>query len=605
MNPPAPAAPRPRIIALWSVLGPEAPAYIAAMACIALASALAYGTPLAVQLAIDVFAGDAVQDRSPPAAAVRSWLGGDAVVTQPWRIATFAAVTALLAGALTWAKGALAARASQRAVRRLRERVHAHLTRLPLGFFDRHSSGDLVQRCTSDVDTVLAFLSGQVTEIGRATALLLAAVPLMLLTDASLALWSLLLLPAVIGYGLVFFRIVRSRFLKKDEAEGALTARAQENLSGIRVVRAFGRGDFEAARFRDANDLHRRLDERLFRAFAIFWASSDVLCIAQLGLVFGIGLWRVSEGTMAPGQLAFFLVAVNLWLWPVRLMGRVIADLGKATVAFGRLQEVLNEPEDAEPAQPVAPAIRGAIDMRDVRFRHSPTSAWALDGLTFSVAEGETVAILGPSGAGKSTMIDVLLRLRDPESGSITVDGVPLERIPRATVRAAMVSVLQQPFLYSRSVDGNIQIARPGAPREDIESAAETASIHDSIRRFESGYATVVGERGITLSGGQRQRLAIARAVLVDAPVLVLDDSLSAVDTDTERKILDALRERRGRRTTIVVAHRLSTLQLADRVIVMERGRVIDSGTHAELVSRPGLYRRLHDLQRELEEAVS
>jgi ATP-binding cassette subfamily B protein len=251
------------------------------------------------------------------------------------------------------------------------------------------------------------------------------------------------------------------------------------------------------------------------------------------------------------------------------------------------------------------PAIRGAIEFRDVRFRHSPTSAWVLDGLTLSVAEGETVALLGPSGAGKSTLIDVLLRLRDPDSGSITVDGVPLERIPRAVVRAAMVSVLQQPFLYSRSVDGNIRIARPDALREDVEYAAETAAIHDSIRRFESGYSTVVGERGITLSGGQRQRLAIARAVLVDAPVLVLDDSLSAVDTDTERKVLDALRERRGRRTTIVVAHRLSTLQLADRVIVIERGRVTDSGTHAELVSRPGLYRRLHDLQRELEEAVS
>jgi ATP-binding cassette subfamily B protein len=604
MPPPDPIASRPRILALWTVLGPEAPAYVAAMACIALASMLAYGTPLAVQLAIDAFASSA-QDRSPPAAAVRAWLGGDAVVTEPWRIAAFAGATALLAGVLTWAKGALAARASQRAVRRLRERVHTHLTRLPLSFFDRHSSGDLVQRCTSDVDTVLTFLSGQVTEIGRATALLLAAVPLMLLTDVSLALWSLLLLPAVIGYGLVFFRIVRHRFLQKDEAEGALTARAQENLFGIRVVRAFGRSDFEAARFRAANDLHRRLDERLFRAFALFWASSDVLCITQLGLVFGIGLWRVSQGTMAPGQLAFFLVAVNLWLWPVRLMGRVIADLGKATVAFGRLQEVLNAPEDAEPEAPVVPAIRGAIEFRDVRFRHSPTSAWVLDGLTLSVAEGETVALLGPSGAGKSTLIDVLLRLRDPDSGSITVDGVPLERIPRAVVRAAMVSVLQQPFLYSRSVDGNIRIARPDALREDVEYAAETAAIHDSIRRFESGYSTVVGERGITLSGGQRQRLAIARAVLVDAPVLVLDDSLSAVDTDTERKVLDALRERRGRRTTIVVAHRLSTLQLADRVIVIERGRVTDSGTHAELVSRPGLYRRLHDLQRELEEAVS
>jgi ATP-binding cassette subfamily B protein len=308
---------------------------------------------------------------------------------------------------------------------------------------------------------------------------------------------------------------------------------------------------------------------------------------------------------MSPGQLGFFLVAVNLWLWPVRLMGRVIADLGKATVAFGRLQEVLNAPEDSEPDAPVVPRIRGAIEFRDVRFRHSPASAYALDGLTLSVAEGETVAILGPSGAGKSTLIDLLLRMRDPESGSISIDGVPIGRIPRAAVRAAIVSVLQQPFLYSRSIDGNIRIARPDASRQDVETAAETASIHDSIRRFESGYSTVVGERGITLSGGQRQRLAIARAVLVDAPVLVLDDSLSAVDTDTERKILDALRERRGRRTTIVVAHRLSTLQLADRVIVIERGRVSDSGTHAELAARAGLYRRLHELQRELEEAIA
>jgi ATP-binding cassette subfamily B protein len=597
---------------LWRLLEGERGRYLAAIGCTLAAAVFGYGTPLAVQALLDgVLAPDEAEragDLAPAAAAVLALLGGREFVAEHlWVIAAFVGATAGLAGLCLFARGHLSATACQRSVRRLRERLHAHLQRLPSSFFRRSESGDLLQRLTSDVETVQNFLASQVVEMGRSVALLVAALPLMLATDVAMTGVSLVLMPLVLAFAILYFRRIRRTFLLKDEAEGRLTARAQENLTGIRVVRSFNRGEHERRRFRAVNDEHRALDQRLFGHFAIFWSLSDLMCLAQMAIVLAVGLRGVTEGTLSVGDFAFFLVAVNTWLWPMRMLGRILADLGKATVSMDRLQEILDEPEETEPAHAVAPAAmpRTAsprIDFDRVTFRHAPESAPALDGVSFTVEPGETVALLGASGSGKSTLIDLLLRLDDPQDGRILLDGVDIASRPRSETRGRIASVLQQPFLFSRSIRDNVAMAHGASSDEsDIASAASIAAIDETIRAFPEGYATAIGERGISLSGGQRQRLAIARAVLRDAEILVLDDALSAVDTETERRILEAIESRHGRRTTIVIAHRLSTLSVADRVVVLDRGRVRDVGTPEELRRRSGLYARLWEIQGEVE----
>ena len=294
-----------------------------------------------------------------------------------------------------------------------------------------------------------------------------------------------------------------------------------------------------------------------------------------------------------------------MYIRPIRHLGRMLADLGKATVAIERLQEILDTPaEDAEDAAEGGhgePLPAGPIRFEGIRFSY-PGGKPLLDGVDLEVGAGETVAVMGPSGCGKSTLLSLLLRFHEPAAGRITVGGTDIRSLGRARLRSRTASVLQPPFLYSRSIRDNVAIVRREATPAALAEAAEGAAVHDAIGRFVQGWETVVGERGITLSGGQRQRLAIARALLRDADILLLDDSLSAVDAETERRILDAMRARSGRRPTIVVAHRLSTLAAADRIVVLEGGRIVDQGTHAELAAREGLYRRLWAIQAELED---
>lgn len=596
---------------IWSIMRGHRLRYGLALACLVLATVINFCVPIVGSATIDYAVADrAVGPDTPPLIGiVLGVLGGAEFLRAHLWVAPLAMVAlTALSGLFSYLKGWQAALASDGIARRLKDELYHHLNHLPARHHDRADTGDLVQRCTSDVETTRQFLAAQVMEIGNALFLAAAALPLLLALHVPMTLVSFALIGPITLYAYVYFRRVRHVFKEVEEAEGALTAVIQENLTGIRVVRAFARQDYERAKFAAPNQRYRDRSLHMLRLMSWYWSISDLVALSQIGLTLLVGAWWITQGTLTVGLLFAFVAFLGIMLWPVRQLGRILTDLGKTSVALGRIREILGVARESEPPAPAAlpAAFSGRISVRGLRFAHagSPDNAdgrGALNGLSFDVQPGETLAILGPSGSGKSTLMHLLLRLYDYTEGSIRLDGLELATLPRKWVRAQIGVVMQEPFLFSKSLRDNLRLGRGDAPDHEIEAAARTACIHDTILGFEHGYATVIGERGITLSGGQRQRVAIARAVLKRPPLLILDDAMSAIDAETETLILDALRERRGRATTLVIAHRLSTLVHADRVLVLDHGRIIQTGTHAELSTQPGLYRRLWQIQSSVE----
>ncbi len=587
---------------MWDLMEGDRLRYATALGSLLVAAALLYLVPLVPQAVIDVVLGKEPDQASRVSHLVIELLGGiDSVREQLWRPLLLIAAIAFAAGAFTYGRQRLSAIASQNTARRIRDRIHDRIQRLDMRAYDQVDRGDLLQRCTSDVDTSQTFLSMQLVEVGRAIVMLAVAVPLMFAINWRMATAAVWLLPLIVGFSFFYFRRVRALFKDKDEAEGRLTAAVTDNLVGIRVVRAFNRQRHEIDRFHPRNDEHRRLDARLYSVFASFWATSDLFCFMQQASVVLVGAWLLSDGRILVGEFYFFFAAVGMYLWPVRMAGRIVAEFGKATVAIERLEEILAEPVETDEASPSTEAGSGGrVAFRGVDFAYSADHP-VLRSIDLEIADGETLALVGPSGCGKSTLVQLLLRFYEPDAGVVELGDRDVRALPRHELRTRVATVLQQPFLFSRSIRDNIVLADPDADATRIELATGEACIHDSIMRFEGGYDTMVGERGVTLSGGQRQRIAIAQAMLQDPDVLVLDDALSAVDTGTERAILDAIRARRGRHTTIVIAHRLSTLREADRIVVMQEGRIEAIGTHSELRHREGLYQRLWEIQGRLE----
>ncbi|MBI4622320.1 MAG: ABC transporter ATP-binding protein [Verrucomicrobia bacterium] len=611
--------------AIWRLMRGQRLRYGVALACLVGATLLNYAVPLVGSATIDyAVAGKSVDASTPALIALllRAFGGAENLRGALWLAPVAMLLFSALSGLCSYVKGWQASLASDGIARRLKNQLYDHLNHLPARHHDRADTGDLVQRCTSDVETTRQFLATQVMEIGNALVLAGTALPLLLSLSVPMTLVSFSLLGPIVLYGYFYFRRVKHVFRQVDEAEGALTAVIQENLTGIRVVRAFARQDFEREKFAGPNARYRDRSLQMLRLLSWYWSVSDFVALSQLGLTLLVGAHWVTTGALTIGMLFAFLSYLSIMLWPVRQMGRILTDLGKTAIAVGRIQEILaveREPEAGvlaaghpaaddrargcagitPPAADRAP-FRGAIAVRGLRFSHGG-ERHALNDISFAVAPGESLAILGPSGSGKSTLMHLLLRLYDYTEGTIKLDGHELTSLPRKWVRTQIGVVMQEPFLFSKTLKDNLRLGRGDAPDHEVEEAARAACIHDTILTFQQGYDTLVGERGVTLSGGQRQRVAIARAVLKRPPLLILDDAMSAVDGETESMILDALKQRRGRATTLVIAHRLSTLIHADRVIVLDRGRVIQTGTHDELAAQPGLYRRLWQIQTSVE----
>lgn len=597
---------------LWSITRGQRFTYLLAILAMVITNLFMFGAPLVGKYAIDVVVAGNFEAAAP---VLGNWAQqinetastSDQIATYLWLSSGFALVITCIGGLFMYWRGRLAAHASEHLVRRLRDQLYAKLHDLRASFYDGSDTGDLVQRSSSDVETLRVFLASDVIEIGRACMLLVCVMPILFWLDSRLAWLSLLLMPILIVGAYLFFQRVQKIFQVTDEAEGAMTATLQENLTGIRVVRAFARQEFETTKFGEKNQNFRNLNYRLIRLMALYWSLSDFFAMSQIGIVLIAGASFVVDGSLTVGTLFAFLTYESMVIWPVRQLGRVLTDSGKAVVSLGRINEVLGETVEEAKTIPSNGRSAGALSLRNLCFAYGSQEGDkeqqatarenVITDLTLDVTGGETIGVVGPPGCGKSSLVRLLLRLYPYHSGSAKLDGEEISELDRHWLRQQIAVVLQDPFLYSRSIRDNLLVGRSGANQEQIEQACEQASILNAIREFPEGFDAMVGERGVTLSGGQRQRLALARALIKDPSLLILDDALSAVDAKTEASILAALRARKGRQTTLIIAHRLSSVMHADRILVLADGALVQLGPHSELITQPGPYQQLCELQ--------
>lgn len=508
-------------------------------------------------------------------------------------------------GVFTFIKGRSSAIASENIARKLRNDLYRHLQHLPFAYHVKAQAGELIQRCTSDVDTIRRFLAVQAMEVVNTVLMVVIAMSILLPRSVPITLYSLILVPPLFCFATWFFKMVHKSFEVADEADGVLNAVLQENLSGVRVVRAFGQQEREVEKFDRVNNDLRKKNLRLNELLAIYWGGGDAISMTQTLLTLVVCIIYACNGWITVGTLIVFTSTLGMLLFPIRQLGRTLSDAGKAMVSMKRVQAILHE--EAEPDEPNAlkPDLHGDIVFDHVSFAYPDDNVPVLRDVSFTIPAGKTAAVLGGTGSGKSTMMYLLQRLYTPTSGKITIGGVDIQQIDRKYLRAHVGLILQEPFLYSKSIRENVGITAPEQEAERIEHAADIASASGFIAKADKGWETVVGERGVTLSGGQKQRIAIARTLLKDNNILIFDDSLSAVDTETDAQIRAALRHEQKDVTTLIISHRVTTLSQADLILVLENGQITQQGTHAELCSQPGLYQRINSIQNALEEELT
>lgn len=529
--------------------------------------------------------------------------GKEYFIANLWLFAVLIAASSLVYAAGNYFMRAAALRAGEKTGKTARDALFSHIQRLPFSWHASVQTGDIIQRSTQDVDLVKRFVAEQVIELIRTVLMIGLGLTLMFLMNWKLSLVTVGFIPLIMIFSGVYFYKISSKFKYADEAEGELTAALQENLTGVRVVRAFGGESRESVKFHAKNEKYVSLWMKLSRALCTYWSIGDFLAGVQVLSVLVAGAYLSAAGAITPGVFITFVFYNTIVVWPVRNMGRILGELSKTGISLGRLAEVLNAREEGG-ATGFRPAIRGGVEFRGVTFSYesaAPDSSGAarpvLDGVSFTIESGQTLGIMGGTGSGKSTLAHILSGLYEPTAGQVLLDGEDILTIDKQWLRRNVGIVLQEPFLFSRTVRQNIAIAARDAEIGEIREYAAAACVDRSIERFDRGYDTVVGEKGVTLSGGQKQRVAIARTLIAKPPIVILDDSLSAVDTGTDIAVRRALRRKLKGATVILISHRITTVMRADKILVLDDGKLVESGTHEELLLREGPYKTIYELQ--------
>ena len=568
--------------------------FVIAILSSALVSALEAVTPQIIRVVVD-YCLDGHPESVP--GFVQRWLnslgGRDFVLRHLYLAGAAVLVVAAGQAVFRYLNQYMNTRATEKMVKTARDLLYAHIERLPFSWHMKNQTGDIIQRCTSDMNTVRMFVSEQLVQVIRIVITMAFSLVMMLLMSPRLTLVVLFSVPFLCVFSFVFYQKVGHYFLECEENEGVLSAMAQENLTGVRVVRAFGRENFERERFGKQNRKYTDVWMKLCRILALYWASGDFLTEVQILTIVVVGSILCVNGQMSAGELIAFVSYNRQLIWPVRRLGRMLSDMSKAGVSMDRLLYILNSPAEEWPGSE-EPSMEGDICFDHVTFGYEGEEV--LSDVSLTIPGGSTLGILGSTGSGKTTLMHLLNGLYNPDKGEISISGVPIRNISLPWLRRHVGIVLQEPFLFSRTLLENITIAAE-TDRRKVDEAVRIAALDESVERFAKGYDTVVGERGVTLSGGQKQRTAIARMLVQDSPVMIFDDSLSAVDAETDEKIRHALRKVMGEKTVILISHRVATLMEADQIIVLENHRIAQQGTHRELLNQPGLYRRIYEIQ--------
>jgi ATP-binding cassette subfamily B protein len=510
---------------------------------------------------------------------------------------------ALLQGSFTFLGGRLSAQTSEGIAQRLRDYLYDHIQRLSFRYHDKAQTGELIQRSTSDVDAIRRFFADQAINAGRIIMLFAINFIAIWRLNAGLALFSVIVIPVVLLVSLWFFKRISQTYEKHQEQEASLSTALQENLTGVRVVKAFARQTYERGKFEQANwELFVR-GRKLLTFHAFYWPVTDVMCGFQMLAGFLVAALMTIDGTLTIGEYVAYISLLVWLIWPMRNLGRLIVQMSSGLVSYGRVMEVIKEEREplSEGAYRPTRSLRGAIEFKNVSFEYDSAAA-VLHDISFNVEPGQVVALLGATGSGKSSLVNLLPRFYDYSGGLLLLDGVELKAYPRQYLRSHIGIVEQEPFLFSRSIRENITygVGR-NVPPSEIEAAARAAAVHDVIMSFPEGYSTLVGEKGVTLSGGQKQRVAIARTLLKNPRILILDDSTSSVDLETEQEIREALERLMENRTTFVIAHRVQSVMNADLILVLDHGRIVQRGKHEDLLQQPGIYRQIYDIQTRIE----
>lgn len=574
--------------------------FILAVLFACLVSLLDLVNPKIISFTVDSVIGD---KKPEVPVMVNEWIGRIGGVgylkKNLWIIAIAVVVIALIGALCRFLFNLFNSIGAEKLVQTMRDRLYAHILKLPFAWHSENHTGDIIQRCTSDVDQIKTFLSEQLTSLVRIVVLIGMALYFMFSINVKLAWSAAVFIPIIIGYSYFFHHKIGDAFGHADEEEGKLSSIVQENLTGVRVVRAFGREIYEKDRFEKQNEGYTHMWVRLMGLMAAFWSSSDLFSYLQVVTVLAYGAVLCVHGEITVGNYIAFNSYTAMLMWPIRSMGRVISNMSRAGISIDRLRYIMNSEEEHDKENAVTPDMHGDIVFDNVSYQYENGTSEILDHVSFTVKAGTTVGILGATGSGKSTLMYLLDRLYElpEEDGTITINGVDIRDMKASWIRENIGMVLQEPYLFSRTLEENIAIAEDHVDHEEVRHAAKIAALDSSVEHFKNGYDTFVGERGVTLSGGQKQRTAIAQMLIRKPPVMVFDDSLSAVDAETDAQIRAGLRKNTGNSTVILIAHRITTLMDADWIVVMDHGRVVEQGTHSSLIQKPGIYQEIYELQ--------